>query len=94
MTLLSDYISCQQGGSGTNITIDTLCSIMNDDSVGDPIQRYAKVNSIMLMTSKQKCLDAVYENTVASLRNTSWMASASEGGIFYNYTSSMQVLFL
>jgi len=53
---------------------------MNDESVGDPLLRYAKINSMMLETSKQKCLDAVYDNTIASLKNTSWMASAAEGG--------------
>ena len=50
-----------QGAIGTNITIDTLCGIMNDESASDPLARYAKVNSLMLDTHGEKCLDSSYE---------------------------------
>ena len=31
-----------KGAVGTKITIDTLCSIMNNEDIGDPLARYAK----------------------------------------------------
>ena len=65
---------------GTNITINTLCDIMNNQDIGDPLSRYAKVNSLMLQTYGSKCLDSSYKNMIASLQNTSWSSSASEGG--------------
>lgn len=69
-----------KGAVGTNITINTLCDIMNNNDLGDPLARYAKVNSLILQTYGANCLDSSYNNLIASLRNTSWSSSASEGG--------------
>ncbi|XP_020629406.1 putative serine protease K12H4.7 isoform X3 [Orbicella faveolata] len=74
-----------EGAVGTNITIDTLCDIMNDNDIGDPLARYAKVNSLILQTYGANCLDSSYNNLIASLRNTSWSSSASEGGRQWMY---------
>ena len=68
---------------GTNVTIDTLCDIMNDNDIGDPLTRYAKVNSLILQTYGANCLDSSYNNLIASLRNTSWSSRASEGGKYH-----------
>ena len=62
------------------MTIDTLCGIMNDESSGSPIDRYAKVNDLMMSTYSQKCLDNSYNKMVGELKSTAWNASASEGG--------------
>lgn len=82
--MLTDFsfilICILQGAPGSNITIDTLCAIMNDEDVGDPLKRYAKVNSLVLGIYGQKCLDSSYANSVAMLSNISWTASAAEGG--------------
>ena len=69
-----------KGAVGTKITIDTLCSIMNNEDIGDPLARYAKINSLLLQTYGSKCLDSSYKNMITSLQNTSWTSSASEGG--------------
>ena len=69
-----------KGAVGTNITIATLCGIMNNEDIGDPLTRYAKVNSLMLQTYESKCLDSNYKSMITSLQNTSWSSSASEGG--------------
>lgn len=69
-----------KGAIGTNITIRTLCGIMNDEGIGAPLARYAKVNSLMLHTYHEQCLDSNYKNLIAALQNTSWSSSASEGG--------------
>lgn len=74
-----------EGAIGTNITIDTLCGIMNDESVGDPLARYAKVNSLMLDTHGETCLDSSYKDLINELRQTSWSSSASEGGRQWMY---------
>lgn len=69
-----------QGAIGTNVTVDTVCGIMTDESNGSPIERYAKVNSLMLATYSQKCLDNSYNKMIKGLQATAWNASASEGG--------------
>ena len=69
-----------KGAVGTNITIDTLCNIMNNEDIGEPLARYAKVNSLILQTYGAKCLDSSYNNLITSLQNSSWASSASEGG--------------
>ena len=69
-----------KGAVGTKITIDTLCSIMNNEDIGDPSARYAKINSLLLQTYGSKCLDSSYKNMITSLQKTSWISKASEGG--------------
>ncbi|KAM7425914.1 hypothetical protein ABFA07_022721 [Porites harrisoni] len=73
------------GAVGTKITIDTLCSIMNNEDIGDPLARYAKINSLLLQTYGLKCLDSSYKNMITSLQKTSWTSSASEGGRQWMY---------
>jgi len=58
---------CFQGGVGYNITIDMLCDIMNQDN--QPINNYAQVNSLILKTYSQKCLDFKYMNMIKGISN-------------------------
>ncbi|XP_061194515.1 putative serine protease F56F10.1 [Saccostrea echinata] len=74
-----------EGAIGTNITIDTICGIMTDESTGSPVERYAKVNDLMLSTYSQKCLDNSFNSMIKELQNVSWNASASEGGRQWMY---------
>ena len=53
---------------------------MCDDSRGDTINRYADVNSHLLSTYAEKCLDASYKGMIDDLTKTDWNSSASEGG--------------
>nr|XP_006823961.1 PREDICTED: putative serine protease K12H4.7-like [Saccoglossus kowalevskii] len=69
-----------EGAVGTNITLDTLCDIMVDESIGDPLHRYAAVNTLMLQTYQTKCLDISYDNMIQEMRQNSWNSSAAEGG--------------
>uniref|UniRef100_A0A2C9K4W9 Serine protease K12H4.7 n=1 Tax=Biomphalaria glabrata TaxID=6526 RepID=A0A2C9K4W9_BIOGL len=74
-----------EGAQGTNITIDTLCGIMTDQTSSDPVQRYAKVNNLLLDVYKQPCQDYKYDKMIDTLRQTSWTSSASEGGRQWTY---------
>nr|CAD7395996.1 unnamed protein product [Timema cristinae] len=70
-----------EGSRGTNITIDVVCELMSDETIGPAVTRYAAVNSLLLDAYNQTCTDFSYDNMIRSLRNTSWNSSASEGGI-------------
>ena len=70
-----------QGAVGTNITIDVLCEIMTDFTRGSPVQRYADVNTLIMSTYSQKCLDFTYKKLIADMQNTDWASSAGEGGM-------------
>ena len=61
-------------------TIDDLCSMMTNKTLGTELNRYAVVNSWLLESANQSSLDVSYSGLVAALRNTSWDAPASEGG--------------
>ncbi|KAJ7381317.1 Thymus-specific serine protease [Desmophyllum pertusum] len=58
---------------------------MNNEDIGEPLARYAKVNSLILQTYGAKCLDSSYNNLITSLQNSSWASSASEGGRQWMY---------
>jgi hypothetical protein len=53
---------------------------MTSDAIGDSLSRYASLNSLILQTYSQSCLDASYNNSIAELKETSWNSSASVGG--------------
>lgn len=68
------------GKGKSNITIDTLCNIMDNDTLGQPIDRLAAVNSLILDAYNQSCLDYKYDKMITQYRNVSWDSETSEGG--------------
>jgi len=70
---------------GINITIDVLCDTMTDEKLGSPLQRYAAVNSMILDSTKETCLDYKYDKFLQDMRSTNWNSSAAEGGRQWTY---------
>lgn len=66
---------------GSNITIDILCDMMTDPSLGSPLARYAAVNDVLLDATGDKCLDFKYDKFLKDMRSTNWNSSASAGGL-------------
>ena len=71
---------CVQGAVGTNITIATLCGVMDKNTSRSALQRYADVNGLILLTYKEKCQDFSYRGMVDDLRKVDWQSDAAEGG--------------
>ncbi|XP_053402774.1 putative serine protease F56F10.1 [Mercenaria mercenaria] len=71
-----------EGAIGTDITIDTLCEIMTDFTRGSAIQRYAYVNTLLLKTYSQSCLDFKYTKMIEDMRKTDWNSSGRSSGIY------------
>jgi hypothetical protein len=63
---------------------------MLDTSQPDILQRMVNVNSMLLDAYSQPCLDAGYMSMINQLRNTSWNASASEGGRQWTYQTCVE----
>ncbi|KAM9801291.1 thymus-specific serine protease [Neosynchiropus ocellatus] len=63
-----------------NVTIEALCDVMGDASLGDPYARYVAVARLMMDTYSMKCLDASYTNNLRDMTNTSWDGPAAGGG--------------
>lgn len=66
--------------SGPRITIDLVCDIMLNDTLGEEIERLAKVNSLLLERGKEKCLDFKYDKMIDELRSIDWKSEVAEGG--------------
>ncbi|KAI4469655.1 protease s28 pro-x carboxypeptidase-related [Holotrichia oblita] len=73
------------GKGKSNITIDTLCDIMDNDKLGPPIDRLAAVNTLILDAYNQTCLDYKYDKMIGQYRNISWDSETSEGGRQWTY---------
>ena len=52
---------------GANVTIDVLCDVMTDESLGSPLARYAAINSMLLDVAGEKCLDFRYDKVTCAL---------------------------
>nr|KAG5697556.1 hypothetical protein BaRGS_019777 [Batillaria attramentaria] len=74
-----------EGAVGTNITIDTLCDIMDKNASRPALQRYADVNSLMLQTYGEKCQDFEYASMISDLKKTDWSNDSSAGGRQWTY---------
>lgn len=68
-----------------NITLDTLCGIMVDESIGKQVNRLAAVNDLLLNATNQTCLDYKYENMINEMGNDSFTSEVSEGGRQWMY---------
>merc|ERR1719210_2841834 len=57
--------------------IFSICAVMTDESLGEPVDRLAAVNEIMMEMSGEECVDHTYNTFLQDLTNTNWTA----GGI-------------
>jgi hypothetical protein len=85
-----------EGGS-FNLTLDSVCAIMIDESLGTPVKRYSLVNKKLLEKYNKKCLDYKYDKLIADLSQTDWRCEAAESGgnsLFAHSPGFMMVLVL
>ncbi|XP_055680244.1 thymus-specific serine protease-like [Lutzomyia longipalpis] len=60
--------------------IKEICSIMNDEAKGAPLNRLAALNKIFLEDDGQSCLDYKYDKMIKELKETSWEAQTARDG--------------
>lgn len=63
-----------------NMTIESACDILTNDSLGIAIDRLAILSTKILNASKEKCLDYMYNKMIHKLRNVTWANEEIEGG--------------
>lgn len=61
-------------------TIDQVCDIMINTTIGAQIDRLAAVNDLLLNESHQTCLDYKYDKMVKLMQNTSWDSELGNEG--------------
>ncbi|XP_029472071.1 putative serine protease K12H4.7 isoform X2 [Rhinatrema bivittatum] len=73
-----------EGVKGTNITIQVLCEIMADVSLGTPYDRYAAVAHLMMDALEMKCMDTSYKKYVQEMTSATWEGPAAVGVISFS----------
>jgi len=53
--------------------IFSICKVMTDESLGEPIDRLAVVNDIMLSLNQDECVDHTYASFLSLLTDTTWV---------------------
>ncbi|KAH8286034.1 hypothetical protein KR054_001569 [Drosophila jambulina] len=61
------------------ITIDDICDVMLNTTVGPPVTRLGLVNTMLLKESNTTCLDYKYVKMVADMKNVSWDSETAQG---------------
>ncbi|KAM8707884.1 hypothetical protein ACLKA7_014933 [Drosophila subpalustris] len=61
------------------ITIDEICDVMLNTTMGPPVTRLGAVNDMLLEQSKSKCLDYKYDKMIADMKNVSWNSETAKG---------------
>lgn len=62
------------------VTIDQVCDIMVNSTIGPPVNRLAEVNRLLMSEQKDKCLDYKYGKMVSKMQNVSWDSDVASGG--------------
>lgn len=70
----------RNSSKSANITIDTVCDILVNETKGISVDRLAEVSNLMLSANNEKCLDYKYSKMIDELRNVSWKSEMAEGG--------------
>lgn len=65
-----------EGAVGTNITVDVLCKVMTLPILGDELQRYAKVNELIMDAYEQTCVSPNYQKFIDEMKVTDWKSVA------------------
>lgn len=68
------------------ITIDDLCRIMTNQSIGTPVDRLAAVNNLLLTANEENCLEYNYDKMIEELRNTSIEGEGARQWIYQTCT--------
>ncbi|KAH8397566.1 hypothetical protein KR222_010250 [Zaprionus bogoriensis] len=61
------------------VTIDEICELMLNASMGPPVTRLGAVNALLLNQSDTKCLDYKYSKMVSDMKNVSWDSEMGKG---------------
>jgi hypothetical protein len=67
-------------GGTFNLTLDAVCAIMVNESLGTPVKRYSLVNEILLEKYDKQCLDYKYDTMIADLSQTDWHHETAVNG--------------
>eukprot|EP00096_Caligus_rogercresseyi_P009056 TRINITY_DN3006_c0_g1_i1.p1 TRINITY_DN3006_c0_g1~~TRINITY_DN3006_c0_g1_i1.p1 ORF type:complete len:501 (-),score=82.80 TRINITY_DN3006_c0_g1_i1:279-1751(-) len=77
-----------EGADDQDITIDTLCEIMSNETLGSrPIERLVEVNDLVLSrVEKTKCLDASYLHSIQEMSYHDWTGDSMRQWIYQTCT--------
>lgn len=81
--LASDFAGVVQynkdNRDNNHISIDDICDLMTNQTIGPPVTRLAAVNRMLLKENNQTCFDFKYDKMVAEMKNVSWNAEVANG---------------
>jgi len=63
-----------------SVDLNDLCNIMTDTSLGDPLARYAAVNTRLLSLFGGSCADFTYASWIDYLKGSSWSDQSAQDG--------------
>lgn len=69
----------------SKITIDQVCDLMTNTTIGPQVTRLGAVNSLILASEKEPCLDYKYDKMIIEVRNVSWDSEAASGNRQWTY---------
>ncbi|KAL3276152.1 hypothetical protein HHI36_020871 [Cryptolaemus montrouzieri] len=68
------------------ITIDDVCGIMVNQSLGTPVDRLAAVSNLLLDANNETCLDYNYDKMIEEMRNITWNDDGVSFSLFHKKT--------
>lgn len=87
--LASDFAGVVQynkdNRDNNHVSIDDVCDLMTNQTIGAPVTRLAAVNRLLLKENDQKCFDYKYDKMVQQMKNTSWDSEMANGARQWTY---------
>jgi hypothetical protein len=87
--LASDFAGVVQynkdNRESSRISIDDVCDLMCNQTIGPPVTRLAAVNRMILKDNNQTCFDYKYDKMIDQMKNVSWDSEVSAGARQWTY---------
>ncbi|XP_071999232.1 putative serine protease K12H4.7 [Engystomops pustulosus] len=74
-----------EGVKGGNITIQTVCDIMSNESLVSPYDRLVEVIQSIRKAKEEKCIETSYQQFIHDMRDIHWDGPAASGGRQWMY---------
>lgn len=68
-----------------SISIDTVCDLMTDETIGYPVDRLAAVNSLLMEKHGNRCFSFKYDKMVRAMKNSTWDSEGVRGDRQWTY---------
>lgn len=88
--IADDVVQYNKDNRASNFTIDAVCQVMLDTTLGTEMDRFVALNQMYMKLSGLSCQDAAYNTFIKEMQAVNWNESAAVGGRQWTYQTCVE----